>query len=381
MVSSDPALNYNGGHLPLMRILVLLPSLYDAIGGIQTYSQALVWSLRELAKEGGWSVEVLALNDRSTPSGSSIGGEPGLRGFNGRKWRFSLAAIGAARRADVVIMAHVHFAPLISAFRMVGADSSCRVAAHGIDVWKPLNPRILSGLRRAQEVWCVSDYTRQRMLAENPTLADGPKFEVLPNTLGPSYPPSGESGDKFELPQGKTLLCVSRMSSKEPYKNVEMVIRAMPEVLQRIGDARLVVVGPGDDRPRLEEMVKELALGERVSFAGRVPDAVLPSYFAACDAFVLPSTGEGFGIVYLEAMYHSKACIGAKAGGVPEVIADGETGLLIDAGHPSELAAAMIRLLQDDALRKHLGQAGKERLKARFSIARFRERLASLLKH
>jgi phosphatidyl-myo-inositol dimannoside synthase len=364
-----------------MRILVLLPSLYDAIGGIQTYSRALVWSLRELAKDAGWSVEVLALHDRSTPSGSSMGGEPGLRGFNGSKWRFSLAAIGAARRADVVIMAHVHFAPLIFAFRMVGADASCRVAAHGIDVWKPLNPRLLFGLRRAQEVWCVSDYTRQRMLAENPTLADGPKFKVLPNTLGPSYPSSRESGGELELPPGKMLLCVSRMSAEEPYKNVELLIRAMPEVLQRVGDTSLVVVGPGDDRPRLEEIVKELALRERVTFAGKVPDAVLQSYFSACDVFVLPSTSEGFGIVYLEAMYHGKPCIGAKAGGVPEVIADGETGLLIDAGRPSELATAMVRLLQDDALRSRLGQAGKQRLEARFSIARFRERLASLLKH
>jgi glycosyltransferase involved in cell wall biosynthesis len=106
----------------------------------------------------------------------------------------------------------------------------------------------------------------------------------------------------------------------------------------------------------------------------------LPSYYENCDLFVLPSTREGFGIVFLEAMHHGKACIGARAGGVPEVIRDGATGVLVD---PSKLATqvpeAILRLLNDPALRKNMGANGRAHLDANFSFDRFRDRLEQIL--
>jgi len=106
----------------------------------------------------------------------------------------------------------------------------------------------------------------------------------------------------------------------------------------------------------------------------------LPSYYESCDLFVLPSTKEGFGIVFLEAMYHSKACIGARAGGVPEVIRDGDTGILVD---PSKLATevpeAILRLLNDPALCKTMGERGRKELESNFSFSRFRDRLEQVL--
>lgn len=375
-----------------MRILVLLPSLLDSLGGIQTYSQALVWSLNALAgpaeSPGSSSIvapiRVLALHDKTAAQPHARTGLERVQheGFLGRKFRFGLAALRASRSADVVIMAHVHFAPLLlRGIHWLAPKAFVCIAAHGIEVWKRLNPSTVSALRHAHQIWPVSDYTRQRMLAENPDLSPSLRFVCLPNTLGPNYPPAVPTKEReaLGLPPGKILLCVSRMSTLEPYKNVEMIIRSLPEVVRAQPQTTLVVVGPGDDRPRLEAIVAGLGLRDHVIFAGRVADEVLQSYFAACDLFVLPSTGEGFGIVYLEAMFHSKACIGAQAGGVPEVIENGVTGLLIDPAAPAQLSAAIVRLLQDDATRAAMGRAGKKRLEEKFSLDSFRARLQELL--
>ncbi|MEO6120483.1 MAG: glycosyltransferase family 4 protein, partial [Terriglobales bacterium] len=329
------------------------------------------------------SVTVLALHDHKDEQFRATTGLEWVEhsGFGGSKWGFSLASLRAARSAEVIVMAHVHFAPLAHLIRWVAPQASVCFAAHGIEVWKHLTPLTISALRHADQIWPVSDYTRRRMLAENPGLTSGPRFSILPNTLGPNYPGAGQTQGRgaLGLPPGKILLCVSRMSTLEPYKNVEMIVRAMPEVLRAQPQTTLVVVGPGDDRPRLEAVVAELGVGKRVIFAGRVADEVLQSYFAACDLFVLPSTGEGFGIVYLEAMYHGKACIGAQAGGVPEVIEDGVTGGLIDPEVPAQLSATIVRLLQDDATRAAMGSAGKKRLEEKFSLDSFRARLKALL--
>jgi len=363
-----------------MRILVLLPSLLDSIGGIQTYSQALVWALSDVVGTASGTVRVLALHDlpgeeRSIPGLDAVR----LRGFGGKRLAFSLAAVAEARRADTVILAHVNFSPLLHPIRWFSPGARTYVSAHGIDVWRPLGSAKLSALRHVTAIWPVSDYTRQRMLMENPSLRNI-RFDVLPNTLGPSAGTVAATPHGASQPPGKVVLCVSRMAASEPYKNVEKLIRAMPDVLARQPDTTLVIVGPGDDRPRLEGISQSLGLGQQIRFMGRVSDAELQSHFAACDLFVLPSTGEGFGIVYLEAMQYGKACIGARAAAVPEVIEDGVTGLLVDPEKPEQLSAGIIRLLQDDALRVQMGEQGRRRLEEKFSMPAFRRRLEALLR-
>lgn len=363
-----------------MRALVLLPSLLDSLGGIQTYSQALVWALDSLVQDSSGTVRVLALHDHAAGERGVPGlGSVRLRGFAGNRLAFGFAAVAEARRADVILLAHVNFAPLLHPMRWFAPQARTYVSAHGIDVWRPLGPTQLSALRRVTAICPVSDYTRERMLVENPSLRHV-RFNVLPNTLGPSRDPAVPAQrEEIHLPPGKILLCVSRMAASEPYKNVEMLIRAIPAVLVREPEATLIIVGPGDDRLRLEAVSASLGLAERVRFAGRVSDAALQSYFAASDLFVLPSTGEGFGIVYLEAMQHGKACIGARAAAVPEVIEDGVTGLLVDPKTPEQLPAAIVRLLQDDTLRVQMGERGRQRLEETFSMAAFRRRLEALL--
>ena len=110
-----------------------------------------------------------------------------------------------------------------------------------------------------------------------------------------------------------------------------------------------------------------------------MPDELLPSYYNNSDVFVLPSLKEGFGIVFLEAMYYAKPCVGVRAGGIPEVVEDGKTGYLALPNNPQALADSITRLMSDNDLRDRMGQAAKERLDHEFSSAAFKRRLESAI--
>jgi len=131
------------------------------------------------------------------------------------------------------------------------------------------------------------------------------------------------------------------------------------------------VGGSGPERNVLEGRAAEL-LGARAIFLGQVPDKL--DLYAACDVFALPSHMEGFGLVYVEAAFHGVPSIGARVGGVPDAVIDGETGLLVPVGDPDALANAIGRLRDDPALRARLGEAARARAYAEFTMDRLADR-------
>lgn len=167
---------------------------------------------------------------------------------------------------------------------------------------------------------------------------------------------------------GLLLLSVGRLQRR---KGHDLVIRA----LARLGPdrpARYVIVGDGEERARLEALAVSAGVRDRIEFAGQVPADQLPHYYAACDLFLLPNRVdagdvEGFGIVFLEAAASRRPVIGGNSGGVPEAIAQDETGLLVSGTDVEELAAA-ISLLADSPERRHaMGAAGRRRVCAEFT--------------
>jgi glycosyltransferase involved in cell wall biosynthesis len=147
------------------------------------------------------------------------------------------------------------------------------------------------------------------------------------------------------------------------------------------GSASYAIVGGGDDRAFLEAVATRLRIRERVHFLGPVSDDVLAGLYRDCAAFVLPSGQEGFGIVYLEAMYFCAPVIAARAKGVVDVVRDEATGLLVAFGDVVGLSQAMDRLLTDHALRERLREAGRQQVTGAgaFTFGAFAERTASIL--
>jgi len=152
-------------------------------------------------------------------------------------------------------------------------------------------------------------------------------------------------------------------------------VRYLIDALQRLPPtipAKLLILGEGTDRPKLEAQVRELGLNGRVSMPGRVPDHDLHRAFREATVFVLPSIvdkrgdTEGLGVVLLEAMSYHVPVIGSAIGGITDVITDGETGLLVPPEDPAAIAAAIERIAKDSVLTERLALAGSRRVRERF---------------
>ena len=213
-------------------------------------------------------------------------------------------------------------------------------------------------------------------------------FGVDPTQLSVIHP--GVDTEKFRSHDGAAalhdryapsgdllLLSVGRLQRR---KGHDAVLKAMSLLRHLRPRLRYLIVGSGEEEGRLRSLVAQLALDESVFFERTVQTDVLPIYYAACDVFILPNRDEpndveGFGIVFLEAAASAKPTIGGRSGGVPEAVAEGETGLLVNGSEPSDVAAAIRRLAESPELRRRFGEAGRWRVIREFSW----ERAARLL--
>ncbi|HYN10672.1 MAG TPA: glycosyltransferase family 4 protein [Vicinamibacterales bacterium] len=251
------------------------------------------------------------------------------------------------------------------------------VFLHGIEAWQPLAPpqrRVLQGaaLRVAN-----SHFTADRVLEANP---DAGPILVCPLTVEPEETPHGATIRDARVPPGTpTVLIVARMLSAERYKGHDALLEAWPVVKAHLPGARLVCVGDGDDAPRLQQKAHELGLGGETLFTGFVSTHDLQDWYANASVFAMPSRGEGFGLVYLEAMSHGLPCIGSVHDAAGEIIDDGVTGHLVNQSDPRELGAVLLGLLTNQERRREMGAAGLHRFQRDFSYEAFSRRVISLL--
>jgi glycogen(starch) synthase len=165
-------------------------------------------------------------------------------------------------------------------------------------------------------------------------------------------------------PEARVLLAVSRL---EPQKGVDVAIRALPEVRRRHPETVLVVLGEGPQREELATLARELDVP--VLLPGRVPDVA--AWLKRADLLVHPARWEGFGLALLEAMLASLPVVATNVSSIPEIVADGETGLLVAPDDAPALAAALSRVLDDP---KEYGERGRARALAEFSVAQMADR-------
>jgi phosphatidylinositol alpha-1,6-mannosyltransferase len=170
------------------------------------------------------------------------------------------------------------------------------------------------------------------------------------------------------------------MLGSERYKGHDQLIDAWPQVVARVPDAQLVFAGSGDDLPRLRQRATESPASASIAFTGFVARPALAALYDRAAVFALPSRGEGFGLVYLEAMAHRLACVGSIHDAAPEVIVDGVTGQLVNQDNVPEMADTLATLLLDESRRRTMGEAGYERVAREFTFDRFSDRLRGLLR-
>jgi glycosyltransferase involved in cell wall biosynthesis len=237
-----------------------------------------------------------------------------------------------------------------------------------------LSPVVRWIVRRSAAVTVISRHTA----AEVRRFEGSVPLEVIP--FGAAALPRGHTAVPTRVAGPFGLLFVGRLVER---KGVAVLLRAVA-LLSRKRDLRLTIVGDGPLRRVLELEADALGVGDRVRFLGFVPDSDMTDHFRAADALVLPAVQdskgdvEGLGVVLIEAIAHGKPVIASDSGGIPDIVIDGESGLLVPPGSPEALAAAIERLLADPGLRSRLVEGGLRHVEANFSWSTIVTRLVAL---
>jgi phosphatidylinositol alpha-1,6-mannosyltransferase len=340
-------------------------------GGRAAAGRLLAVGCAAVAHERGIGFRLLTLEGGGLPG--DAGGHPPDRSFGGdpralalHLWRSQLAAHRTSYVFDLLGPARVQ------AYLPAPLRAPYLIQLHGIEIWRPLEWDRARALARATVACAVSSYTIERAGPFCPRLNGA---AVLPLALEERKPEGAVDAPLLARLDRGFLLIAGRMDARERYKGHDQLL----EALTALPDVRLVVAGNGDDRRRLEEKATALGIGERVTFTGFLSEATLAELYRRCAAFAMPSRGEGFGLVYLEAMRAGKPVLAARGSAAAEIVVDGATGLLVDPDDREELRDAIDRLLAYPGQARRMGEAGYERWKTEFGLERFRGRLEPLL--
>jgi phosphatidylinositol alpha-1,6-mannosyltransferase len=353
-------------------------------GGLQRAGRHVATVASVFGAQRGIPCRFLSLNDPQGLHTVRVGSsEFSVSGYARGKLQFVRAAMRAAGRKPTLVFAlHPHLAPIVWAMRIRSRKFRSIVFTHGVEVWRPLGWPRGAALRKVDLVLGPSADTVQHLISSQKIPAA--KVHRLPWGLDPEFEARLAARPIVPIPAGfpqgaRVVLTVGRWDPAERYKGADTLISALPRVLQASPDVFLVLVGEGEDRPWLEQLARDKGVSGRTRFLQNLtPDALFACY-ANCDIFALPSRGEGFGLVFLEAMAHGKPVIGGAHGGAPDVIEDGVTGSLVPHGDIERLSGALESLLTDPARAMEMGVRGRNRVDAAFSFKQFQSRLSQAL--
>lgn len=367
---------------PAKLIIGLFPALLG-VGGVQEAGRLTSAAVQEIALKHGWSCDFLTLND---PPGAHVIGcnacNVTFRGFGRAKTEFVFDGVRHARhKASIILAAHPNLALPAAFIQATAADSRMVVMAHGVEVWNPLPALLKRAIRRAKFVLAPSRSTAAKVVEVQGIPKEG--VRLLPWPLSPGFADMAAAPAELPLlssfPKGRVVLTVGRWAANERYKGADDLIRAVAQLRNSIPDICLVAVGTGDDLPRLRGLAVDLNIADFVHFFEGLSPRELGACYARAQVFALPSTGEGFGLVFLEAMAFGKPVVGAAAGGAMDLIQDGKNGFLVPPRDVAALAQTLEKLLRDSSFCEAMGQRGAGIVRERYQFDGFRRALEEIL--
>ena len=280
------------------------------------------------------------------------------------KTRAALSALARRRQGGILLVWHLHMlklAPLVA-----GTAARVVVFLHGIEAWRPQDSLTRWALAKVNLFLSNSDHTWERFAAFNPTFRATP-HETVHLGAGASLETLPHAPDA-----GPVALMLGRMLRSEDYKGHRQMIEAWPRDQEKAPGAELWIAGEGDLRPAFQQ----LAGGRSgVRFFGQISEEQKQDLLARCRCLAMPSRGEGFGLVYLEAMRMGRPCLVGDRDGGREVINPPEAGLAVDPDDQHQLAQATARLLTAGPEWNRWSLQARRRYESGFTAQHFRQRL------
>lgn len=375
---------------PKGKTLVLLVNIWKRTGGLETVNRDIALAFKSL----GWRVNVFSVfgtDDDLDSCGCELTRFCPRGKYGGYIWQRFLwkVVIGwhtrrILKNGGLLIFGHAHLLTLLDTPQLKNVVFKRWAWIHGIEVWGSQSYRWVSFLNRLDHVVAVSSFTTEQVrLAGLKTLSS-----IVPNAVDTGvFTPTSTPA---RIRRNEILIC-GRMVANEGYKGHQALFGSIPIAENLLGCSISVrVIGSGDDQPRLEGVVRQLGLTERINFCGRVSNEVLVEAYQHCGLFCMPSyvdrpetgywSGEGFGIVYVEAAACGRPVIASSEGGAPETIISGKTGLLVDPRSSDAIGHAIAEILTDPVRADEMGQHGRQLAITRFSKEQFMRNVKKLIR-
>ena len=331
---------------------IWVPNWHGYKGGIQVYSAFVIEALQEIRPDLRYAVFI----KHDARSASSETRANGLQAHYAGAWpafartlaySAQITALGCWQKPSLIVTTHLHFSRAAYWLKRTRGIPYW-VVAHGIEAWGISRRSLKVALREADQVFAVSNYTRNRLIQEG--ILEPDRIAILPDTLEPRLfdigPKPARLLRRYGLtPDQKVIFTLSRLAASEQYKGYDKILRALPQISRAIPGVKYILAGKGDDRPRIERLIRELGLSDSVILTGYLPDEELCDHYNLCDVFAMPSKGEGFGIVYLEALACGKPTLAGNKDGSVDALCHGELGALIDPDDVQQIAQSLTQIL------------------------------------
>lgn len=366
-----------------------VPNLFEFKGGIQIYLQDVLRTLNDEFPR----LSLLVFDKLDSHQPKNCFDSPQISFlFSGNTPRylqtlhFTIKLIlGALKnRPNLILCGHINFAPVAFLIYRI-TTVPYWIIVYGTEVWDVQESSKIKALQAANQIISISSYTRERLINEQKISLE--KISLLPVTF---------DADRFKISskpyyllkryglqvQQPIILTVGRLSSFDRYKGYDQILKSLPKIRHEIPNIHYILVGKGDDRPRIEQLISQLNLQECVTLAGFVADDELCDHYNLCDVFAMPSKGEGFGIVYLEALACGKPTVGGNQDGAIDALCQGELGALVNPDDVEAIAKTLIQILQGTYPNSLLYEPEllREKVIERFSVQQFNQTLSNLIK-
>lgn len=356
-------------------VLFLALDTYGRIGGIQRFNQRLIAALATISTENGWRGPIVHIM-RDRPADIPEAAPAGITAFGPRRFAFILRSVAAVRRCRILFLGHINLLPVGLVCKLLAPGVRLVLFVHGDEVWNdPAHRRMRfyepAMARALSRIASVSAFTAKRM--QHAFRLPAERFGIFPNAV--------DDIDRQPDPKGgrPNILTAARLDRHDRGKNIDALIRAMALLKRRDVECMLQVVGEGPLKPELASLARELAVEDRVELLGRVSDAELAEAYTRASLFAMPSSKEGFGIVFLEAWRHGLPVICGTQDAAAEIVTDGIDGFAVDPRDIETLAGKLTMLLADPDMAAAMGEAGSKKLRSRYLMRHFRGNLEKLI--
>ncbi len=364
-------------------ILFLTLRIFSATGGIEKVCRIMGKALYENTLQTNSKMAVCSMYDFDEDAvDNPYFPTEYFCGYGIHKLDFIQAMVRKGMQYDTLILSHINLLPIAWLLKKLQPKKKIILLAHGIEIWYPISRRRNKMLQLCDALFCVSAYTAEAVSKAHNYPAT--KTKVLNNCLDPFMPLPQQNLNtdrllkKYGLQRDdQILMTLCRLSSKERYKGYEKVILAMAALKETFPNLKYVIAGSADEGEKLmiEALIRTNNLEGKVILAGYIKDEELEAHFKMCSIYIMPSKGEGFGVVFLEAMYFGLPVIAGNLDGSVDALDKGNLGFLIDPNNNNAIQNAIKEILE--APKKY--QPNQERMKELFSYEVYKFKLYNSL--